>query len=180
MKPFRLKVRVYNNRLIRAREELGLTQSEAAERMGVAANYLSALETLRPTRLGKAWRSDGWTLTARRIAAFYGLSPEYLWPDEIAAIRKNALQLEVAASDLHVLAGGEVDRDELLARVNEAKRLLPPAEQTVIDAWTNGATLEQIGDERELSRERIRQILGKGLRGIELNMRRAGTHPEVQ
>lgn len=159
-----MKVRLYNNRLIKAREELGLTQCAAAEAIGVQYGSLNALENLRV----KAWKrnasgDEGWTQTALKIASFYGFSPEYLWPEEIALVRKNAMRLELAAKDIHVLIGGELDALELKSQLDEAMRRLSLRDVELLEkSIVEGKALATIGQESPginngTSREIVRQ-----------------------
>src|SRR5688572_21542560 len=164
MKPFRLKVRVCNNRLIRAREELGLHQSAAAEAIGVSASQLGALENLKEA----AWsdREGRWRVPAIRIAEFYGMSPEFLWPDEIAAVRKAAFQLEMAAADIPRLMPPDeaVEHKQLVAYVSEAKKFLRPVDKKALrNVEDDDATLSSIGATVDLSCERIRGLRQRGL-----------------
>jgi transcriptional regulator with XRE-family HTH domain len=119
MRPtFRIKIRIQNNRLVRAREELGMTQAVASRAMGVDASTLSAFENLNANQ--PAW-SDArarWTDTARKIADFYGFSPEYLWPEEIAALRKNAGQLEMSSREVCAFLDEErIEHRDFIAKV---------------------------------------------------------------
>lgn len=100
-KAFRIKVRVQNNRLIRAREELGLTQAEATRRIGLSHSALCAFENLNYSKWSPYNELTGeWTDSARKVADYYGLSPEYLWPEEVALVKKSALQLEVGGREV--------------------------------------------------------------------------------
>lgn len=115
---FRIKIRIQNNRLVRAREELGMTQAVAARAIGVGASVLSAFENL--SSRDSPWSStySRWTDTARKIADFYGYSPEYLWPEEIAALRKNAAQLELSAREVCAFIDEEqIEHRDFIAKV---------------------------------------------------------------
>ena len=152
-KLFRMKVRLYNNRLIRAREDLGLNQTEAARQIGITNSVLSAYENFGVRNgkrvLGQAWGPTGWTPSALMIADFYGYSPEYLWPEEIDSVRKNAMTLELSSADVHVFASGDMEARELASRVTEAKKLLSPAHREILEArFVDEKTLEELGDMR--------------------------------
>lgn len=163
VKQLRLDMKVRNNRLIRAREELGMTQAEAARQIGIGASDLSALELLR-----KAARSDtGWTPTAERIASFYGLSLEWLWPIEIHAIRKTALRLEMNACEMASMAGIELDAAELAGAVESALACLPPIQrEAVVRTIVDDQTLQETGKKYDLSREQIRVYRERGLANL--------------
>lgn len=165
-KELRLDVRVRNNRLIRAREELGLTQAEASRQIGITPSELSAWENLKTKRAVLTTDGD-WRDSAKRVAAFYGYSPEYLWPDAIFAIRKSALRLEANASDVAQLGGVELDAKQLSSHLSEALACLPPfRREVVVASIVDEKTLKDIGDGHQLSRERIRCIKEESLRRL--------------
>lgn len=172
MKPFRMKVRLYNNRLIRAREEIGLTIGEAAERAGVSYSLLCALEGLRKP----AWRATGWSQTATRLATFYGHSPEFLWPEEIANVKKQAVRhLELDAEDMHVLSGGEYEARELAAHVRMAmKRLTPVKAKVLTERFVNERDLRDVGTDFDVSPERVRQIQNRAVGDLVRELRKQG------
>lgn len=160
MKPFRVKVRVQNNRLVRAREELGLTQVEAARRMRLSKERLNSLENFRDP----AWGPFGWTPSALRIAEFYGYSPEYLWPEEIAMVKRNAFVLEANATEAFALSGGEVDETDMRALTHQLDSAMTRAplsarERGVLQLRSAGLCLDDAGAKLGgISRERVRQL----------------------
>ncbi|MFA5186846.1 MAG: sigma factor-like helix-turn-helix DNA-binding protein [Patescibacteria group bacterium] len=103
----RLKIRLYNNRLIRAREELGLSARDAAEKIGVEYGHLLRLEALKKSPYDS--RTQELTPTAKKILDFHGLSEDYVWPKEIArGIKQNyAKFFEMSLDDARQLAGPE-------------------------------------------------------------------------
>lgn len=161
MKSLRFDVKVRNNRLVTAREQLGLTQTAAAKMIGVV--NLGRLETCNDQAMGTYGE---WTMSAQKIATFYGYSPEYLWPEEVRALKKRAATLFVDATDVAELLSGRPDlllqekRDvEAEAQLfDRAMGSLNPREREVLRRRAEGATLLTIGDEFELSKERIRNI----------------------
>lgn len=115
MKPIRLKMRAYNNRLVRLREELGLSQKELADRVGLSQGTVNTMETMREP----AWGAHGWKTAALKLAEFHGVSPEWLWPDEIRMVRAKAMQLEATSQEIAQL-GGVTPLQELTARETSA------------------------------------------------------------
>jgi DNA-binding XRE family transcriptional regulator len=97
VKPFRAVVRLKNNRLVRLREELGLTSVALAEKIGMALSTYIGLENLKTQAMKKTGK---WSDSATKIAEFHGVSCEWLWPDEVRAIRARALILEANAREL--------------------------------------------------------------------------------
>ena len=186
VKPFRLKVRVQNNRLVRAREELGLTQIGAAKAIGINASQLSAYESLQHTEtqekkgFGSPYnaKTGEWKETARRISEYYGLSPEYLWPDEIRAVKKNALTVEMSSREIAQLTGPPApDEFVALRKMGEQSvRLLDsltPNERDLLKLRFSSEgeemTLRELGNNIEgfygkgVSCERARQIVESGI-----------------
>lgn len=145
------------------------TQSEAARRIGTTAQLLGKLENLKEP----AWGEHGWRPVAIRVADFYGLSPEYLWPEEIALVRKTAFSLELAAADVAALPPGEVELEakEVSDRLLGALKNTPPRERLIL-AWRFGFgdadehTLEEIGTKLGLSRERVRSLENRAIGGL--------------
>jgi transcriptional regulator with XRE-family HTH domain len=124
IKPFRMNVRLRNNRLIVLREQLGQSQAECARVSGVSQGSLNALETLRISPL----RPDGeWSSPAKRIAEFHGVSPEWIWPEEVKRLRARAIMLETNAA-------------ELVASPTGSRRLEAEASAAMVQEWTKKLT----------------------------------------
>jgi DNA-binding XRE family transcriptional regulator len=178
-------VRVRNNRLVTSREQLGLSQTAAAEAIVVSKSLLNSLETCRELALGK---NGEWREAAVRIAEYYGQSVEWLWPDEVRVLKKRAATMFVDAADIgHAL---EARPDLLLQEKNEgdaiAKTLngvlwqLSPRERNVLEQrFGEERTLEAIGKDYEVGRERIRSIEANALlklrRVVKYNLKRCGS-----
>lgn len=168
-KALRMKVRLYNNRLVRAREELGLSQGAAAMSIGVSVHTLMRMETLQYNPLGQR----GWTDAAGRVAEFYGLSPDYLWSDEIAVVRKSVMEIEMSSREATCLVGEELDAGELRARLLAARsRLLESGRLShmalrMLDARVvDGRSYGSVGSDYRLGRERARQIVDDAIRAM--------------
>ena len=169
---FRVEIRLRNDRLIRAREELGWTQAEAARKIGINGSLLNALETLRKS----PWGAEGWRPTAETIATFYGLGLDYLWPDAIDRVTRTRFESSIAAGVvgsligehsqrlLSAVAGEDAETAEVLrgAVAGLDERDLRVLTRRYRDDWT----LEEVGAEDETTPERIRQIEARGLRRL--------------
>lgn len=165
MKPFRVLVRVKNNRLVRMREELGMSITAIADAIGVTASTVCAFENLKKSPIA----SDGaWVSVAIRIAEFHGVSPEVIWPDEVRRIRARAFQLEASAKELMALPpSSEFEERELEQTVARAMELLPPREVKILSCrLQDEKTLRTVGKEMGISADRVLQIQNRGLREL--------------
>jgi hypothetical protein len=92
-KPFRVEMRLRNNRLIRAREALGyMTAKAAADALGLPYSDLVSYETLYVSPWSK--RHGDWKKTAMRVAVAYRRAPEDLWPDVVRSVRRTRTMVE--------------------------------------------------------------------------------------
>lgn len=82
-KELRLTLKVRNNRLIRARESLGLGAMEASKRIGISYSTLLELENLKTSPLG---RRGSWRKPVLKVALFYGNTTDYFWPEAVMAV----------------------------------------------------------------------------------------------
>lgn len=172
LKPFRLIVRVKNNRLIRLREELGLNLSAFAAAIGATASHISAIESFKGTVYSATY---GWTKTAQRIADYHGVACEDLWPEEVRLVRRNVMTLEASREDVAKLGGQPFDElagKELRERAAELLEKLPPKTRKMLAASLDeDATLGELGASIGRSRERARQIVNGGVRTLRSTMR---------
>jgi len=169
---FRVEIRLRNDRLIRAREELGWTQAEAARKIGINGSLLNALETLRKS----PWGAEGWRPTAETIATFYGLGLDYLWPDAIDRVTRTRFEASIAAGVvgslvgehsqrlLSAVAGEDAETAEVLR--GAVGRLDARDLRVLTRRYRDGWTLEEVAVEDDTTRERIRQIEARGLRRL--------------
>jgi len=129
VKPLRIVAKLRNNRLIKLREVLGMTCHQAAEHLGVNYQVLIGLEGLkrspidhRPQFSGdRHWR---WTPTAQKIADGYHTTPDWIWPEELAAVRRVEVSIEV---DVAVACLEEPPTPEELASSSEESRMIVSA-----------------------------------------------------
>lgn len=171
-KPILIKMRAYNLRLIRAREELGLKQREAAERIGCTQEVLCSYETLRRSPIADSG-DELWKGAAMRVAEFYGLSCEYLWPEEVVKIRKRAFQMELSAADISTVMLTDGERNGDANRLREALTQLADRPRRAIEMHAEGATFDEIGAAiGGVSRERARQIHVKAFDQVRSFMKR--------
>lgn len=168
---FRVDVRLRNNRLIEAREQLGMSQTAAALAMGVGKEVLCGLETFRLRALG----DNGWTSTAIKISDFYGLGLEYLWSKEAREVVKSVGVSKIDTFSGQLIGAEEViEREQLRGAVREAVRTLPPRARRLLERrFIEDLTLEECGQAFDVSRERVRQIETKALGKVKTSLERA-------
>ena len=168
MKAFRVTIKLKNNRLTRLREELNMTGNDLAEAAGITASHYSAFENLKVQAFNSDTRT--WKPSALKLAEFHGVSCEWLWPDEIRAVRAQTLQLEASAQELVGLPPSfELEEHERRMVLEGAMTLLKPHEQKALEWIREGGTLDDIGRTigvLPVSRERVRQIVLSGLRKL--------------
>jgi hypothetical protein len=101
VKPLRIVARLRNNRLIRAREALGYTNAaQAAYALGLPLDAVWAFEALKQSPVFRGARpgfeEGDWTKSALRVAKAFGTTPEYLWPEELVAVKKTKVVIELS------------------------------------------------------------------------------------
>jgi len=183
--PIRATVTIRNNRLLSHREGLQLNQKKMAEACGVSFMHYCDLETLRSSPI----KHGDWTDTALKICVFLEATPEYLFPEVVHKINKNKSQLFIADKLMsqinesanmlthptthHLLA----DPEESLVSATRTKTIrkvlstLAPREQKILELrfGLNGNaehTIDEIGKQYEVTRERVREIVAKGIRKL--------------
>jgi transcriptional regulator with XRE-family HTH domain len=160
VKPFRITVRVKNNRMVKLREELGLSITEFSKKVGITAGYVCALENFKKS----PWSDRGWSPSALKIAEFHGVSPEYIWPEEISAVKKTAFMLEAAAEDVKRFKAPyeELEHRELKGLLEE--KVLPGLwlnEKRILQRRAEGETSTEIAADLAISRGYALQLEGR-------------------
>jgi len=97
MKEFEVRVTIYNNCLKERREELGLTQVQLAEVIGVDFPSYNKFEAMKLSPLTVA---GGWKERSMKIADYYKCLPEDLFPDAVLRIKKRQASFKVNAAEL--------------------------------------------------------------------------------
>ena len=169
-KPFRVVAVLRNNRLIRAREQLGYpSQAAAARAIGVEPRTLSAFESFR----WSPWSTHAgtWKEVARRIARAYAYEPEELWPEVIRQVEATAMTLELGAAEVESLSPERLaESAELRAAVERALGTLPARQARVLrDRFGLGRPerlLDEVAEDLGVCRERARQLEAKALSAL--------------
>ena len=162
-KPFRLLMRLKNNRMARDREAMGITITDMTRRFSA---WLG-LENMRDSPLA----SDGWWRpSAIKIAEFLGRDPAYLWPEDARCVARR-IEVELSVDEVKALGDGmsELCASELHGNMAKAVASLPDRCRGVLEMrfgldGGDGMTLEEIAKQQGVNRERIRQIEAKALR----------------
>jgi len=100
---FEVQVRLRNNLLVQRREELGLNQIDCARAMKIHINTYNSYECLREFPLNLL--TGDWKRPAKRIAKFWGESPEALWPEVIRSVKKAVLRFRIDGETVNMLMG---------------------------------------------------------------------------
>lgn len=154
VKELRVTLRVRNNRLIRAREQLGLTAREAAERIGINYALLLEYERLkRDPRSRKSNKEGRLTDAAWKIVNFYGLPWQELWPDAALAVVDPVRTVEVDGAQIRTLMAGS-------ARMLPSDA--PSPEEQVIDAVEFGLVLKHLKKLTDQEKKVLRYRYGIG------------------
>jgi transcriptional regulator with XRE-family HTH domain len=191
IKELAVTVRIRNNRLLERRQQLGLTQKKLAAAAEVPIHAYGPLECMRLSPIDK---SGGWNKYARRLAGFYDVSEEELFPGCVIGVDAPVKTVCMDASDIELLGSqGEgmiygalpptpeeaVSLMEEVQSVKGAVASLTDREHACIDArfglserddW--GMTLDEVAgvvvgeDGGTITRERVRQIEAKALRKL--------------
>lgn len=175
-KDIELTIRLKNNQLKQRRMQLGLTQKNMANFIGIGHAVYGALENLRyPVKD----RDGEWTSAVKKIADFFDTEPSILFPEWLDLVQEPVVTKLMDYEKLHALAmhASErktleevVDHNLLADKITEALDTLKPRDQSVVSRYfgigTSRMTLEEIAKEDGVTRERIRQILSHALRGL--------------
>jgi hypothetical protein len=174
----RVTLRIRNNRLIAAREVLGLGARAAAKAIGVSYARLLQYEALKWSPVGA---NGTWRPQAVRIAAFYGGSCGMYWPEAVLAIVEPVRTVEIDALDVARLEGrgvplvlmqdsanpeGDMADSEKRALLTAALMRFPRRSVEVTLSYIDGDTAEEVGLRHGISRSRVTQIVEKVLRGL--------------
>lgn len=165
MKEFELTLKLHNNLLKQRRLALGLTPKELARKIGIDYNRYLMYENLRTSPLKK---DLSFRLTALKIADFYFVQPEELWPDAILAVKCPTINREIEANKLLAVTKLNVSSispiDSLLEKeekeaVSEAFKALPKRLQKVLEGRIiEGKTFTELANEMNCSRARVQQL----------------------
>lgn len=184
MKDFRAKVKIYNNRLVQRRLDLGMTQQQLADAAMVPLGSYQALETMRLVPVDG--RNGGPSHNAKRLMSFYDCGFEDLFPESIFKVVSTEICRDFNIDEISGLMAADgsaylpATPDEIYDERATAEALrdsldtLSPREQQIISLrFFEDKTLEDAGSALDppVLRERARQIEAKALRKLRHNSR---------
>ena len=198
LKPLRVEMRLKNNVLVSLRERAKLGIHELAKLAGVGAQTYHGLELLRVKPISR--KTGDWSPSAYKIADYYRLPVEALFPDDVLAVERRTAKLALNVADVGhlMLASQPLDPEAALERKEELQMLtaaltgdevyalekaLSPFERSIVRkhfGLDDGVeqTFKEIGDTYNLSRERTRQIHEGGLGKMRRALVAATTYSE--
>jgi len=165
----------------------GRSVSEISELCGVDQSSFGRLLNLRQSPVVK---NGTYGQAAQKIAEYFRMLPEDLFPPSLYALTlpkvveraysSEAVMLSLESREVKQLTAGSLDEhiahNELRSRLESVLQTLTPREEAVLKkrfGFEDGhvATLEDVGKEFAVSRNRIRQIEGTALRKLRHPMR---------
>jgi RNA polymerase primary sigma factor len=182
----RLTMKLSNNRIRAKREALGLSVREAAQKCGVSLHTWYAYEALRAKPYGKQGgfgAEVGWTPSADKIAMFFGVTCEWLWPDQVLAVTNPKIEQEIDADDLRpMLVSKQVHAElpspeeahsakERAALLDDALQDLRPIENYILRHRFGidddiPKTQREIGELLDICGTRVGQIEARAIRKL--------------
>jgi transcriptional regulator with XRE-family HTH domain len=180
VKELELTVRVRNNRLKQRRDELGLSQKQMADVVGIHHQQYGGLECMRLSPI-----KDGeWTEPAVKLAEYHGVSIDELFPGAVLEVAQTTAVRKLDGGDVAALLaatsggryllpapGDAVDHGQLKQILSGAVGALDKRTRDMVvrrfglDGGSE-QTFDQIGEVHGLSVERVRQIIYRALKQI--------------
>lgn len=168
MKQISMQVRLRNNLLLQRRNAAGLAAKAVARGARVPFTAYSALENLRRSpRL----KDGGLSTNALRLCVYWDASEEDLFPLALAQVNGKAREIKADVPQLQALSsqlrgfmlGGAAATPEDLLEIKQigtaAERVLSPRLLAAFKARADGLTLDEVGAEVGVTRERARQLV---------------------
>ena len=174
-KHFRADVKMRNNRLVAAREDLGLGAREAAEKIGIGYGRLLDFESFKIMPYGSR---NELRPSAQRVCDFYGFGPDYFWEGEVAKIEgriRRSIEIDLDTARQEFLPAENAMRlEEMKDQIERAMETLTERERGVIQArFYEEKSLDETGAETlsenkwlGLTGNRVMQIEAKALHKI--------------
>ena len=170
MSDFNVKITVRSSRVMDAIEDKFGSQSEMARKTGLGLTRINGYATMRQSPIGYS----GWTKNAYDFATALGKNPSDLWPQHMQSVilKRATAELSLDMEDVQAIISGESPylKDVLGRSVKGMK----PRYITAAVMASEGRTLDDIGSELGVSRERARQIANSAFRRMRVNLLRIG------
>jgi DNA-directed RNA polymerase sigma subunit (sigma70/sigma32) len=175
MSDFNLSITVRNAHILKRVRNMYGSSSVMCRETGMSRPKVSALMTMRE----KPFRENGeLTTCAEDLCSALGATPDELWPKQIAKMQAKKARYEIEISQAEAMAvtsSSEVNtiQRQLIERWADG---LSPRYLLALEMQQQGATLEEIGAEMNVTRERARQILIRAQR----HMRTKASHDNIK
>lgn len=170
MSDFNVKITVRSSRVMDAIEDKFGSQSEMSRKTGLGLTRINGYATMRHSPIGYS----GWTQNAYDFASALGKNPSDLWPQHMQGVilKRATAELSLDMEDVQSIISGESPylKDVLGRSVKGMK----PRYITAAVMASEGRTLDDIGSELGVSRERARQIAASAFRRMRVNLLRIG------
>ena len=177
IKDYRVTVKVRNNRILRAIEGVGGTPGNKwCEDNGLIYPTINSFIAMKYSPLKKNGELRD---QAMRLCIAVKQSPNDLWSeDQIYPLEKNFGEIEAGREEMALILGApehsnqysiedlssQIDINSELTKSLDSLR--PRERKVIIEKHFNGKTYEEIGNDFDVSRERIRQIEAKAFRKL--------------
>jgi RNA polymerase sigma factor (sigma-70 family) len=180
IKDLEITFRVRNNRLKARRLRLGLSQAKLAVQAGMSQHQYCQLEAM---RFGPCGIKGDWRKGVVKLAEILNASLDDLFPPRVLAINQPTTQIKhVDLDEINQLSrahqelllecpeDSDIERFEKREELEEMMKHLSSKEQSILRRYYGltgeDVTLAEVGEEYQVLRERIRQIIAKALRKI--------------
>jgi RNA polymerase sigma factor (sigma-70 family) len=157
---FNLKITVRNARLLEAIQEKYDNQSAFAKAVGRSFASINGLVTFKL----KPVNEKGWTDLALDVCAGLGVQPDEIWPKHLEELKlkRSTAELKMDMDGVSALIPDTTSAETKLAQLQAiselSKDLSERHRKALIMHYVEGKTLEQMGKELDVSRERAKQI----------------------
>jgi DNA-directed RNA polymerase specialized sigma24 family protein len=146
----------------------GLTQHALGERLGLDTSIINALETQSRSNHSIAMGTTSktcWRQTALKVANYFGVSPEELWPEQVPALEDPCVSEYTATpTDPETLVSQKEQLEQVTLALDD---LLPRSRISVVLRYgLDGGgkrTFDEVGYELGVSPERARQIVASAV-----------------
>lgn len=170
MKDFNVKLTVRSARIIDAINEKFGSQANMARETGINPNRINGFVTMRSSPTN----TTGWTRAAENFAAALSVPPSEIWPEHLRDVRlkQATAELSLDFDDVQAITNGSnIGQRMLIAKATDG---ILPRQLAAVFMYHEGATLDEVGRELNVTRERARQIILIGERKMRLRMEKIG------